>query len=83
MSHFTELLIDTHSLLLKEAEALYSVVRRCASDNSSESLYTAGNVKAVADRMVAQATAIKKRMKSLGHHDCWTEFGDEVEVELP
>jgi hypothetical protein len=83
MSHFTELLIDTHHLLLIEAKILYGVVRKCASDSSSESLYTAGSIKVVADRMVAQAAAIQKRMKSLGHHNCWTEFGDEVEVELP
>jgi hypothetical protein len=75
MSYWPELLIETYHLMLEQAAELRSNV-----GDADE--YTTMNMKIVADKLIAQAEKIKKRMKSLGYYDCW-EKEDELEVVVP
>lgn len=59
-------------LLIETYHLLKEVIKECPPDNQCS----------VCMRLDDQANKIKKRMKSLGYHDCW-EKEDSLEVELP
>jgi len=78
MSYFPDLLIETYHLLIEEA----SVLERAAVAVSNINVRESNNVYVTAIKLIEKAEEIKKRMKSLGYHDCW-EKEDRMEVELP
>ncbi len=82
MSYWPELLIETYHLLIEEATILYRTINNLAAVLPANQIPVLTGPKAVADRMVKQASAIKKRMKSLGYYDCWGDK-DETKAIVP
>lgn len=90
MSYFSDLLIETYKLLKQASRdcknASELAIQSRNEDDPLEAKLRANSSSEIdaltAIRLESQADAIKKRMKSLGYHDCW-EVDDDMEVELP
>jgi len=78
MSHFPDLLIETYHLLDEEV----FILERVMVNIEDKDLGQAENIRVAVKRLRKKADEIKKRMKSLGYHDCWEE-GDKTKVTLP
>ena len=78
MSYFPDLLIETYHLLNEEV----FILERTVENIEDKDPIQAENIRVTARRLLKKATEIKKRMKSLGYHDCWGK-DDNIEVAVP
>ena len=90
MSYFPELLIEAYEALIQNArdcnissDLAYEAKKEPSADEQERLTNSSAEVSALASkRALKMAERIRKRMTSLGYHDCWKESVD-WEVEVP